>query len=212
MHQDRICAGSVYGTARAMSVYMDTMATSLLNSAYQCNDQAMHIHIYYAGVLEGNLRAHGLGGVYLVPNEEALFGSVGTTPMVSYNEWGEILSEKGEVQVAVHQYKTHSLLSDIVWRRYGWLAEVGRMGAVPEIPALVVVEGEDDEKKEDEDEDGAENDNGNEPELRLVRHEEGKEKSLMQYRLTEGKQNTCGSLSSLCSCKYEGCEVHYDWY
>ncbi|KAG9777218.1 hypothetical protein KCU88_g4614, partial [Aureobasidium melanogenum] len=52
MSRDRICAGSVYGTARAITVYMTTMATQLRRSNYKCNDQAMHIHIFYSGLLD----------------------------------------------------------------------------------------------------------------------------------------------------------------
>lgn len=133
--RDRICAGSVYGTARAMHVYVMTMVTQLADANHECNDQAMHIHLYYSSILETNLRAKGFGGVTLVPNEDSLLGTVGTTPMVTYNEWGEILNERGEVQYAIHQYKNHRRLNEIVWKRFGWMAEVGSI--VPTVANLV---------------------------------------------------------------------------
>jgi len=132
---DRICAGSVYGTARAMHVYLTTMATELAGTNHECNDQAMHIHLYYSSILETNLRAKGFGGVTLVPNEDSLLGTVGTTPMVTYNEWGEILNERGEVQYAIHQFKQHWRLSEMVWRRFGWMGAVG--STVPTVANLV---------------------------------------------------------------------------
>jgi hypothetical protein len=133
---------------------MKTMATQLRESNYSCNDQAMHIHIYYSNILDKALHSKGFGSVWLVPNEEALLGTVGTTPMVTFNEWGEILNEKGQVQFAVHQYKTHSVLSKVVWWRFGWMAEVGK-NAVPPVAAMVEDKSwlsteKEDEKKEDE--------------------------------------------------------------
>ena len=95
----------------------------------------MHIHIYYSSTLETNLRAKGFGGVRLVPNEDALLGTVGTVPMVTYNEWGEILNERGEVQYAIHLYKQHWRLKEIVTKRFGWMADVG--SRVPTVENLV---------------------------------------------------------------------------
>ncbi|OAX80072.1 hypothetical protein ACJ72_05605 [Emergomyces africanus] len=67
-------------------------------------------------LLDAKLTQAGLGRTWIVPNEEALFGTVGTTPIVNFNEWGEILKERGDIQYAVHQYKTDRVLSDIIWK------------------------------------------------------------------------------------------------
>ena len=218
MHKDRICAGSVYGTARAMKVYMNTMASQLKVSLYRCNDQAMHIHIFYSNLLDKELRHNGVGKTELVPNAYALFGSVGTTPMVTFNEWGEMLNEKGEVQVGIHQYKTHSLLSDIVWRKFGWYAEVGQKGAIPDV-ARLAEEGEKDEKSETEKQDGLQSGLNtthvdSDHDLRHVEKdkEHADADSYKQYRLLNVSEETCGKHASLCSCKYEDCQPHYDYY
>lgn len=218
MHKDRICAGSVYGTARAMKVYMATMASQLKISKYHCNDQAMHIHIYYSDLLDKELRSNGVGKTELVPNDEALFGSVGTTPMVTFNEWGEMLNEKGEVQVGVHQYKTHSLLSDIVWRKFGWLAEVGQNGSIPSVAPLAEnvktqhklgIERHGNQYLDKESNHG-ESEHG----LRQARDEKSDagDSSYKEYRLLNVSEATCGTHASLCSCKYEDCQVHYELY
>ncbi|KAL2398000.1 hypothetical protein ABEF95_001081 [Exophiala dermatitidis] len=242
MSRDRICAGSVYGTARAITVYMNTMASQLRRSNYHCNDQAMHIHIYYSGLLEYDLESNGYGRVSLVANDEALFGSVGTTPMVTFNEWGEILNEKGQVQVAVHQYKTHAVLSEIVRRKYGWMAEVGRRkDALPQVAELERVEGTVTKSAPDRGS-GSGSDSSSDSvsgsgtvgagagsledldlaavsELKHVRHDEQLDGSdqvsvldLPEYRLVNVSSQTCGKQSDLCSCKYEDCQVHYEWY
>lgn len=218
MHKDRICAGSVYGTSRAMKVYMATMAGQLKVSNYHCNDQAMHIHIYYSDLLDKELRSSGVGKTELVPNDEALFGSVGTTPMVAFNEWGEILSEKGEVQVGIHQYKTHSLLSDIVWRRFGWFAEVGQNGSIPSVAPLK-------EDVKSQQKMGIERHGGHhsdkesdhtdsEHDLRHTKEEKEEAADLpyKEYQLVDVSENTCGTHSLLCSCKYDDCQVHYELY
>src|SRR2546423_2501788 len=114
---------------------MRTMAKELEATGYECNDQAMHIHIYYSGLLDERLREEDIGRVWLVPNNEALFGTVGMTPRVTFNQWGEVLNELGEVQCAVHQYKTHSLLSGIIWGRFGQKADVS--SPVPAVADLV---------------------------------------------------------------------------
>ncbi|KAK5047185.1 hypothetical protein LTR84_006707 [Exophiala bonariae] len=218
MHKDRICAGSVYGTARAMKVYMSTMASQLKVSKYHCNDQAMHIHIYYSELLDKELRSNGVGKTELVPNDEALFGSVGTTPMVAFNEWGEMLNEKGEVQVGVHQYKTHSLLSDIVWRRFGWLAEVGLNGSIPSVAPLVEnVKAQQKlgiERHGEQHLDNESDHTESEFDLRQTRDEKKGAEDLpyKQYLLLNVSEVTCGTHASLCSCKYEDCQVHYELY
>ncbi|KEF58940.1 uncharacterized protein A1O9_03783 [Exophiala aquamarina CBS 119918] len=216
MHKNRICAGSVYGTARAIKVYMDTMASQLKVSLYRCNDQAMHIHIYYSNLLDKELRHNGVGKAELVPNDEALFGSVGTTPMVTFNEWGEMLNEKGEVQVGVHQYKTHSLLSDIVWRKFGWYAEVGQSGAIPTI-ARLAEEGEKVSTLEPEKQESGGADSTHTDAEHDLRHAENEKEdadatSYTQYRLLNVSESSCGKHSSLCSCKYDDCQPHYDYY
>lgn len=241
MSRDRICAGSVYGTARAITVYMTTMASQLRRSGYKCNDQAMHIHIFYSGLLEYDLESNGYGRVSLVPNEEALFGSVGTTPMVTFNEWGEILNERGQVQVAVHQYKTHAVLSEIVRRKYGWMAEVGgRKDALPQVAGLERVEGTGTKSAADS---GSGSDSSSSSvsgsgtvgagagtledldlaavsDLKHVRHDDQADdgsgqasvSEFPEYRLINVSSQTCGKQSDLCSCKYEDCQVHYEWY
>jgi hypothetical protein len=134
---DRICAGTVYGTAAALAVYLRTMAAELTRSGNQCNDQALHIHLFYSGLLGSTLAHAGLGRVWVVPNEEALLGTVGTTPIVRFNEWGEMLNELGDVQHVVHQYKLHHKLSQIVWNRYGWLAELAASPSPAPLPPLM---------------------------------------------------------------------------
>lgn len=217
MHKDRICAGSVYGTARAMKVYLDTMAAQLKLSSYHCNDQAMHIHIYYSDLLDRELRSNGIGKTELVPNDEALFGSVGTTPMVTFNEWGEMLNEKGKVQYGVHQYKTHTLLSDIVWRKFGWYAEVGQNGSIPTVARLTEVKTQQrlgSESHDDQQGDEKPTHIDSDHDLRHARNEkeDADVPSYKQYRLLNVSESTCGSHSSLCSCKYEDCQVHYELY
>lgn len=136
-HRERIGAGSTFGTAKAVKVYVDTMARQLKASKWQCNDQATHAHLYYSNMLSETLEDASLGSVKLVADDEALFGNIGTTPFVTFNEWGEVLNEKGQVQVAVHQYETHRTVAEIVQGKYGWAAQVGRASAIPTVPELV---------------------------------------------------------------------------
>ena len=202
-HRDRICAGSIYGTARAMQIYLDVMTEQLKGSNWACNDQAMHIHIYYSGLLDASLSAAGVGEAYLVANDEALLGTVGTTPLVRFNEWGEMLNEKGQVQHAVHQFKTHARLSEIVWKRYGWLAAVGTNNPIPAVPELV------EEPSETE---------GAEGESNVHRYHAGKQQDddekaeLKRYLLANASQETCQEEDSLCSCRHHDCQLHYEWF
>ncbi|KAK9384933.1 hypothetical protein V1515DRAFT_609946 [Lipomyces mesembrius] len=192
---DRICAGSIYGTAGAISVYLQTMASELLKSRYRCNDQAMHIHIYYSNLLDANLSQAGVGRVLLVPNDEALLGTVHTTPMVRFNAWGEILNELGEVQVAVHQYKHHSILSKIVRKRYGWIADIST-AVVPPVPAL---------KEEEED---GETEKGS----KSSSYSQQQPQIISRFRLEGVSSNSCQKDGSLCSCTFNDCQFKYDEY
>ncbi|KAK9357223.1 hypothetical protein V1504DRAFT_465282 [Lipomyces starkeyi] len=188
---DRICAGSTYGTAGAISVYLQTMASELLKSRYGCNDQAMHIHIYYSNLLDANLNRAGVGKVWLVPNNESLLGTVGTTPMVSFNAWGEILNELGEVQLVVHQYKHHPILKEIVRKRYAWIADIST-AVVPPVPAL----------KEEED---GEIEKGSKSSS-----EQQQPQSIPRFRLEGASSESCNKEGSLCSCRYNDCQLNYE--
>ncbi|OJD15136.1 hypothetical protein AJ78_04593 [Emergomyces pasteurianus Ep9510] len=180
---DRLCAGSTYGTAMAMAIYLRSMATELMLSEYKCNDQALHIHLLYSKLLDVKLTQAGLGHASIVPNEEALFGTVGTTPIVNFNEWGEVLNERGEIQYAVHQFKTHNVLSDMMWKRYGWVADVTGKTVRP-IPDLL-----EDEKWSSG--------------ISKV-HE-----NLTRFKLGNVSSEFCGDEGSMCSCKYENCQMDY---
>jgi hypothetical protein len=190
---DRICAGSTYGTSRAMAVYLRTMAGELKRSKYECNDQAVHIHIFYSHLLDAKLSQAGFGKVELVPNADALLGSVGTTPMVRFNHWGEILNEKGEVQVAVHQYKNHEILSNLVWKKYGWVRELeGTDDDLGKIPDLK----EDNQWTEEVEE--RKGGKGGEGDM------------LLRYKVGDATKANCDEEEKLCSCKYEDCQVVYE--
>lgn len=191
MPLDRICAGSAYGTARAMKTYLDMMAEQLEASSWSCNDQAMHIHIYYSGLLDAEMERKGVGKVFLVPNEEALLGTIGTTPMVRFNEWGEMLNERGHVQHAIHQFKTHERLSHIVWSRYGWMTPVGMKDAIPPPPELI---GEVRPMKP-----GA------------AEHQDS-QTELKRYLLADVSTETCSGQDKLCSCRNYDCQLHYEWF
>ncbi|KIW66492.1 hypothetical protein PV04_05823 [Phialophora macrospora] len=218
---DRICAGSTYGTARAMQVYLDVMAQELAASEWKCNDQAMHIHIYYSGLLDEQLSKKGVGKTYLVPNDEALLGTVGTTPMVMFNEWGEMLNEKGQVQHAIHQFKTHARLREIVLMRYGWLAPVGRPDAIPPAPELVeeskAKQGSG-EEGEEEKEEGEAADTGTTEEKHAYHHPHAastaadKPGELKRFLLANATNESCNAEGVLCSCRHHDCQVHYDWF
>lgn len=56
--------------------------------------------------------------------------------MVTFNEWGEILNERGEVLYVIHQFKWHDVLYQLLWSRFGWTAAVGS-NAIPTVPNLV---------------------------------------------------------------------------
>lgn len=193
---DRICAGSVYGTVAAMQVYLDLMVEQLAASEWGCNDQAMHIHICYSGLLDEELKKKGIGKAYLVPNEDALLGTVGTTPLVRFNEWGEMLNDKGQVQHVVHQYKHHGRLSEIVWMRYGWLAPVGE-DAIPPNPELY-------EEKEKE--------------VKHAYHRPPNKtlsepvQELKRYLLANVSAETCNGKDILCSCRRDDCQLRYEWF
>jgi hypothetical protein len=190
---DRICAGSTYGTAGAVAVYLQMMADELFRSNYQCNDQALHTHLFYSGLLEARLMKAGVGRPWLVPNEEALFGTVGTTPFVPFNEWGEILNEVGEVQVGIHQYKHHRALTAIVLKRYGWMADVAN-SKVPPIPVL-----------QEQNDNTPKNGTDQTPDSpKQIQH-------MPRYRL-DASPETCKVESSLCSCKFGNCQFNYEAY
>jgi hypothetical protein len=220
---DRICAGSTYGTARAMQVYLDVMAGELSASNWKCNDQAMHIHIYYSGLLDEQLRKSGIGSTYLVPNDEALLGTVGTTPMVAFNEWGEMLNEKGQVQHAIHQFKTHARLRELVVMKYGWLAPVGRPDAIPPIPELVEESkakqgsgGEGDEEERDAASSGTGTGAGEGKHAYHHPHAAAtvadKAGELKRYQLPSVSNASCNAEGILCSCRYHDCQIHYEWF
>ncbi len=208
MPLDRICAGSIYGTVAAMQVYLDLMAEQLKSSGWGCNDQAMHIHIYYSGLLDEELKKKGLGKVHLVPNEDALLGTVGTTPLVRFNEWGEMLNENGQVQHAIHQFKTHARLSEIVWMRYGWVMPVGVKNAIPSVPELV----------EEVKVDAAAPTPEPEPEKHAYHHPPNTTDSelakveLKRYLLSNVSSETCNGGGVLCSCRHHDCQLHYEWF
>ncbi|RAH69505.1 uncharacterized protein BO66DRAFT_375622 [Aspergillus aculeatinus CBS 121060] len=187
---DRICAGTTYGTSRAISIYLRTMVAELTKSKYQCNDQATHIHIFYSGILDTELRQAGVGQSELVPNADALLGTVGTTPMVRFNDWGEVLNENGEVQVAIHQYKTHHILSELVWAKYGWLRELEGMEHVGQVPDL------------EEDMDWTKQAKGTNAQVGYDRH-------LLRFKLGNATGEYCDTAGKLCSCKYSDCQMDY---
>jgi hypothetical protein len=196
MHLDRICAGSIYGTARAMQVYLDTMTEQLAGSGWGCNDQAMHIHLYYTGRLADKLRWKGIGKVDLVPNESALLGTVGTTPLVRFNEWGEVLNEQGEVQHVIHQFKKHVRLTQIIRGRYGWLAPVGNQDAIPPVSKLV--------------EQASVAPSTSWGDQVPTTSEAKNPKELKRYLLSNVTRDTCNQDGSLCSCKFSDCQFNYD--
>jgi hypothetical protein len=175
---DRVCAGSTYGTAHAMAVYLDLMASELDRSLFECNDQALHIHLYYSGKMQEALTARSAGKVKLVPNEEALLGTVGTTPFVRYNEWGEMLNDFGQVFAAVHQFKHHRRLKDLTKRKYGW--QSGLATTFPPTPVIAVNKTFSEEWPSDP------------PRFLMVGVDNG----------------TCESTKMLCSCRWDDCQFH----
>jgi hypothetical protein len=173
---DRICAGSTYGTAHAMAVYLDLMAAELERSLYECNDQALHIHLFYSGKMQEALTARSAGKVKLVPNEEALLGTVGTTPFVRYNEWGEMLNDLGQVQVAVHQFKHHQRLEELVQRKYGWQSELA--STFPPTPVLALD----------------------------TTFTEVEPSAQARFLMVGVNNETCKSDTALCSCRWDDCQ------
>ncbi|ETI27349.1 hypothetical protein G647_09539 [Cladophialophora carrionii CBS 160.54] len=215
MPLDRICAGSTYGTAPAMQIYLDLMAEELAASAWSCNDQAMHIHIYYSGLLDAQLSKKGIGRAKLVPNADALFGTVGTTPMVLFSEWGEILNEKGQVQHVVHQFKTHARLREIVMMKYGWLSPVGQQDAIPPVPELVE---ESEVKQQGSGEGGDSASSGTSEEKHAYHHPHtastapDKTAELKRYQLAKVSNESCNAQGILCSCRHYDCQMHYELF
>lgn len=130
-----ICDGTTYGTADGMRVYLRMMASDIQKTAFGCNDQAMHQHIYYTGLLNAALREARLGSVVAVSEEEGEVGTIGWVPMVMYNHAGEVVNENGEVQAIVHQYKAHPKLVAMFNNRFAWLADPG-VTKVPHVPEL----------------------------------------------------------------------------
>ena len=187
---DRLCAGSTYGTSRAMAVYLQMMAGELMRSEYQCNDQAVHTHIFYSRMLDTKLSQAGFGKVEVAPNEDALLGNVINTPMVRLNHWGEILNENGEVQVAVHGYKKHEKLVKIVGKKYGWTRELESTDDVGKIPDLE----EDKQWTEEVKRKGGKGDKGD---------------MLLRYKVGNVTKAECEEEQKLCSCRGEGCQLDY---
>lgn len=175
---DRVCAGSTYGTARAMSVYLDLMAAELDRSLYECNDQALHIHLYYSGQMQDALTARSAGKVKLVANEESLLGTVGTTPFVRYNEWGEMLNDLGQVYAAVHQFKHHGRLKELAKRKYGWQAELAT--SFPPVPVIAL----------------------------NTTFAEEKPSEQPRFLMVGVDNSTCESTKALCSCRWDDCQFH----
>lgn len=190
---ERICAGTTYGTSRSIALYLQTMTEELTKSRYKCNDQAVHIHMFYSGLLDEKLSQAGFGRVKLVPNAEALLGTVGTTPMVRFNHWGEVLNENGDVQVAVHQYKWHSTLLKLVLKKYGWIRELESTSPVLlEVPGL----------KEDT------------QWLREVRERNGWNgggELLLRYRVGDATKADCDEERKLCSCSVRSPDCQMDY-
>lgn len=143
--------------------------------------------------IDTNLRQAGYGTPELVPNADALIDTVRTTPMVRFNNWGEVLNERKEVQVAIHQYKTHHILSMLVWAKYGWLRELegtSDMGKIPDLEEDIASTKSVMEVKEGK----AHNDN---------------EQPLLRFNLGNTTKEYCDTAEKLCSCKYENCQMDY---
>jgi hypothetical protein len=123
MPLNRICAGSTYCTADAMSIYLDLMATELVESNFECNYHALHIHNFYSGKFQQALTSNSTRQmkVELMTEVESLLGTVGTTPYVRYNEWGEMLNNLGEhsrlVDIVRHKYAAYSKLASTFLHR-----------------------------------------------------------------------------------------------
>jgi hypothetical protein len=188
---DRICAGSTYGTAAAMQLYFDVMVEHLAASGWKCNDQALHIHLYYSSILQAELDKYGLGKVTLSSSDDGLLGTIGTTPIVRFNQWGEVLNDKGEVQHIVHQYKHHDRLSQVMRNKYGWIASPSDMSrTIPDVPVIV-------EDANVSGEHGMEN----------PHHSE-----LRKFRVQNVTPHMCDEVRQLCSCRVESCQFPYEDY
>ncbi|BFZ61960.1 hypothetical protein YB2330_003038 [Saitoella coloradoensis] len=185
---DRICAGTTIGTAEGVAIYLQTMHELLSTSSYTCNDQALHTHLYYSGLMNRKLQETGLKGdaVWLVPNEEALIGTVGWTPIVLYNVWGEVVNEKGEVQVAVHQTKHHAALDNMVRMRYAY--GVGDIGSNVHSDWRTRIT------------DRVE-------EMELDRH------GMVKWKFEGVSEGTCAEFpGSGCSCRWKDCQYDYAFF
>ncbi|ODQ55525.1 hypothetical protein SAICODRAFT_53000 [Saitoella complicata NRRL Y-17804] len=185
---ERICAGTTIGTAQAVAVYLQTMHELLSVSSYTCNDQALHTHLYHSALMNRRLQEAGLksDGVWLVPNQEALIGTVGWTPIVLYNAWGEVVNEKGEVQVAVHQIKHHDALHNLVRMRYAYgVGEIGT-GSHPDWRMRIT-----DRVEEKE----------------LDRH------GMVRWKFEGVQEGMCAEFpGSGCSCRWKDCQYNYTFF
>lgn len=119
-----LCDGNTYGTMDAMQAYLDVMASGMINAQGQCNDQGYGFHIVYSGMLERALTKVG-ASLKVQQSPNSLFGVVGTAPYVRFNEWGEIMNDEGSVMTAVHQFKHHRRLTDLVNEKFGWQGPFG---------------------------------------------------------------------------------------
>jgi hypothetical protein len=188
---DRICAGSTYGTAVAMQVYFDTMVEHLSASGWKCNDQALHIHLYYSNILQVKLDRKGVGKLILSSSDDGPLGTIGTTPIVRFNQWGEVLNERGEVQYILHQYKHHGRLSQVMRNKYGWMASPSDANhMIPDVPIMV-----------------EETNVNGEHETEHSHHSE-----LKKFRVQNVTPNMCDEEKQLCSCRVESCQFPYDDY
>lgn len=198
-----ICDGTTLGTADAMLLYLQMMASDIQKTKFGCNDQAMHQHIYYSGLLGNSLADAGLGTVVAVENEKSEVGTIGWVPYVRYNHWGEVLSELGEVQAVVHQFKAHPKLVAMVNNKYAWLADPGS-AVVPEMPELV-------EDKKWTAKKQAEIDELFKEKTKSTSEADFVQPFLFrQYtRLQDVTDGNCTRPEDLCSCWFQGCHVDY---
>lgn len=114
-----LCDGDTYGTMDAMRIYLDLMASGMINAQNKCNDQAFHIHIVYMGILKAALDKIG-ASLVVQGYRDTLVGVIGTAPYVRYNHWGEILNDEGNVMTVVHQSKHHERVTDIIDGKFAW--------------------------------------------------------------------------------------------
>lgn len=170
------------------------MAEKLSRAQYRCNDQAMHQHLFYSGKLDSALSDKGLGRTQILATENGPLGTLGTTPMVAFNAWGEILNEANEVYVVVHQFKRHKILRDMIRRKYRWSAPAG-VNQSPPIPALEIDETWSAQEQS-----------------RIAQQGKGeKDIFVPRWRLKEQPQ-TCKSEENLCSCKdFQSPTCQFPW-